>query len=419
VIVAVRTLSHSVIMVRPVINMSTRNTELSIKTLKLSYDTKSNIRAPLVWERPTASLYDYHYEIDGLYYQPMVSYCKGREVGARRQVVDIPDRMMSNFDKRSYKLKNGEVDYEGFLTQCYQRRMKDVNSKKIHCANESVNRSKKSTDLGMARGSAMMRDKYLNQVQLMYTEKLARSGNMKGTTVEASGDSRSTRSQSVECAEVQGENKILASRRNDVRYGPAYERITVLDSERYNRGESVDFIPKTARARSEERAAVESASKMEQSSSSKMEQSSSSKTVRMVKMTNSSGEVSEEFFSDSKLAGESKRAAFMNKDYLVADNMKEFLKVRKGELEKKAYVAATEAPLYQDNTVSKALVDVKKRVKKEGDKYVVSQTQIGDLNFNYRGRTNDQVGKVEKAFIRSTMYAQPKLPNFDVGYDIV
>jgi hypothetical protein len=58
-------------------------------------------------------------------------------------------------------------------------------------------------------------------------------------------------------------------------------------------------------------------------------------------------------------------------------------------------------------------------VKKEGDKYLVNQTQIDDLKFNSRGRTTDQVGKVEKAFIRSTMYNQPKLPNFDVGYDIV
>eukprot|EP00091_Calanus_sinicus_P019644 TRINITY_DN499_c0_g1_i12.p1 TRINITY_DN499_c0_g1~~TRINITY_DN499_c0_g1_i12.p1 ORF type:complete len:417 (-),score=129.96 TRINITY_DN499_c0_g1_i12:387-1604(-) len=405
-------------MVRPVVNLSNRGTELSIATLKLSYDTKSNIRAPLVWEKPTASLYDYHYEIDGLYYQPMVSYCMGREVGARRQVVDIPDRILSNYDKRSYKLKNNEVDYEGFLTQCYQRRMKDVNSKKIRCANESVLRSKKTTDLGMARGSAMMRDKYLNQVQLMYTEKLARAGNIKGTTVENSGDARSTRSQSVECEEIKGENRILAKKRNDVRYGPAYERITVLDSERYNRGESVDFLPKT-RARSEERAGVVSASKMEQSSSSMMEQSSSSKTVRMVKMTNSSGEVSEEFFSDSQFAGEKKKAAFMNKDYLVADNMNEFLEVRKSELEKKAANVAPEAVLYQDNTYSKALVDVRKRVKKEGDKYLVNQTQIDDLKLNYRGRTTEQVGKVEKAFIRSSMYNQAKLPDFDVGYDVV
>ena len=70
----------------------------------------------------------------------------------------------------------------------------------------------------------------------------------------------------------------------------------------------------------------------------------------------------------------------MNKDYLVADNMKEFLKVRKDELEKKA--AVSEAPLYQDNTYSKAIVDVNQRVKKERDNYAVNQTQIDDLKFN-------------------------------------
>ena len=56
-------------MVRPVINLSNRATETEIKTLKLSYDNQSNIHAPLVWEKPSAAVYDYHYEIDGLYYQ--------------------------------------------------------------------------------------------------------------------------------------------------------------------------------------------------------------------------------------------------------------------------------------------------------------------------------------------------------------
>merc|ERR1719147_250923 len=153
----------------------------------------------------------------------MISYCISRAAGARRKVVDVPDRILSNYDKRSYKLKNNEVDYEGFLSKTYQRRMKDV-------------RSKKTTDLGMARGSAMMRDKYLNQVQMMYTEKLAREGKMKGLEVENFGGERSTRSQSVEC-DVRGENKLLSRKRNDARYGPAYERITTLESEQYNRGE--------------------------------------------------------------------------------------------------------------------------------------------------------------------------------------
>ena len=57
----------------------------------------------------------------------------------------------------------------------------------------------------------------------MYTEKLVRAGNIKRTTVQNSGDNRSTRSRStrsVECEEVKVENKILAKRR----FGPAYDR---------------------------------------------------------------------------------------------------------------------------------------------------------------------------------------------------
>jgi len=396
-------------MVRPVVRVSNHSTEMEIKTLKLSYDNQTNVRAPMVWEKPTAGLYDYHYEIDGLYYQPMISYCMGRSAGARRKVVDIPDRIMSNYDKRSYKLKNDEVDYEGFLTQSYQRRMKDINSKKIHCANESIQRSKKTTDLGMARGSAMIRDKYLNQVQMMYTEKLARSGKMKGLVVENFGSDgdRMTRAQSVEC-EVRGENKLLSKRRNDARYGPAYERITVLDSEQYNRGEIDSFLPEaTRRAVSEERAVVEDAF------ASKTEETSS-KTVRIV---NTSGDVSEEY---SHTEGGSNKKALMNRDYLTADNMNEFLKVRDAEQVKKEAVAVgPEASLYLDATYSKAIKDVRNRVKRQGNTCLNPKPQIDDLKLNYRGKTMDQVGNVEKAFIRSTMYNKPSIPDIDVGYDVI
>merc|ERR1712098_1007080 len=131
--------------------------------------------------------------------------------GARRKVVDVPDRILSNYDKRSYKLKNNEVDYEGFLSKTYQRRMKDVNSKKIHCANEKIQRSKKTTELGLARGSAMMRDKYLNQVQSMWFEKQAREGRF------ASREEQARRSQSADYEPRQGENKLLSRQRNDGR----------------------------------------------------------------------------------------------------------------------------------------------------------------------------------------------------------
>jgi len=400
-------------MVRPVVRASNRATEMEIKTLKLSYDTQTNVRAPMVWEKPTAGLYDYHYEIDGLYYQPMISYCIGRSAGARRKVVDIPDRILSNYDKRSYKLKlDDDVDYEGFLSKTYQRRMKDVNSKKIHCANESMQRSKKTTDLGMARGSAMMRDKYLNQVQMMYTEKLAREGKMKGLEVENFGSdkNRSTRSQSVEC-EVRGENKLLSRKRNDARYGPAYERITTLESEQYNRGEFDSFLPAAPRrAVSQERGVVRESAAAEVAETT-------TKTVRVVKTTNTAGEVSEEF---SNSEGVNKRASLINRDYLKADNMNEFLKVRNTEqLMKEAVADGPAAPLFYDVTFSKAIKDVRNRVKKEGNKCVMPKTQIDDLKFNYRGKTMDRVGAVEKAFIRSTMYNKASIPDIDVGYDVI
>ena len=33
--------------------------------------------------------------------QPMINYCVEREEGGERRVVDLPDRLMSNFDKRA------------------------------------------------------------------------------------------------------------------------------------------------------------------------------------------------------------------------------------------------------------------------------------------------------------------------------
>jgi len=401
-------------MVRPVINVSNRATEFEIKTLKLSYDTQSNIRAPMVWEKPTANLYDYHYEIGGLYYQPMVSYCMSRENGGGRKIVDIPDRIMSNFDKRSYKLSKDECDYEDFLTKCYQRKIRDTHKKTIHCANEGVMRSKKNTELGMLRGSAMMRDKYLNQVQLMYTEKLARGGNMKGMIVEAGEDSRARRSQSVEACEAsRDENRMLATKRNDARYGPSYERVTVLDSERYNKGQDVDFInARSIRAKSVEASAAEA--------SSSMEQSSSSKTVRVVKMSSGTGENIEEFFTDNKEASESNRKSFVNKDFLAADNMREFLDARNTErLKKEAMSVKSAAPLYPDTTYSKAKYDVNRRIKMEGDKLLPSKSQISDIKYNFRGRTIGEIGSFEKSVIRAEMYKRPAIPDFDVGYDIV
>ena len=108
---------------------------------------KESLRAPTIWEKPASAMYDYHNQISGLYYQvsqeqvtsgsfnmllsiiqrivlykldkhrdiylhfqllrklsifqPMIKYCIGREKGQERSVVDMPDRLQSNYDKRS------------------------------------------------------------------------------------------------------------------------------------------------------------------------------------------------------------------------------------------------------------------------------------------------------------------------------
>ena len=56
-------------MVRPVLKFDNRSTEMEIKALKLSSECKDNLRAPAIWEKPTAAIYNYHYDIAGLYYQ--------------------------------------------------------------------------------------------------------------------------------------------------------------------------------------------------------------------------------------------------------------------------------------------------------------------------------------------------------------
>ena len=56
-------------MVRPVVKLNNRSIEMEIKALKLSSDMKDNLRAPIVWEKPSNSTYEYNYDCQGLYYQ--------------------------------------------------------------------------------------------------------------------------------------------------------------------------------------------------------------------------------------------------------------------------------------------------------------------------------------------------------------
>lgn len=84
------------------------------------------------------------------------------------------------------------------------------------------------------------------QLQLMYTEKLAKTGQMHGMVVEDIGEEEDEGREERDALKAEQEkyfaNKMLAKKKHDGRYGPSYERIIVLDSDRYNMGQEVDFL---------------------------------------------------------------------------------------------------------------------------------------------------------------------------------
>jgi len=377
-------------MVRPVVKFDNRSTEMEIKALKLSSECKDNIRAPAIWEKPTAAVYNYHYEIGGLYYQPMIRYCMEREAGMERRRVDLPDRLQSNYDKRSYRIKEEKPRYADVLVQLYQKRLKSNNTKSIHVAYEGAKMSKDSTDLGVVTNSGSMRDKYMSQLQLMYTEKLAKTGQMHGMVVEDNNvEEEDQDREEKEAIKAEQEkyfaNKMLAKKKQDARYGPSYERIIVLDSDRYNMGQEVDFL-EGCRGK----AVVSDEAKMRQ-------------VYQKVEQT------------------EQIKKSSLNPDYLTADNMSEFLAVNNAEL-RAAAKPKEEKPvnaIWRDTTLSRAAHDVKNKVKNAGNSMLPQKPSIDDMNFNYRGRKVEDIGNFERAFVRCDMYKKPALPDFDVGYDVV
>lgn len=144
-----------------------------MKTLKVSSETLNELRTPFVWSRPRGRLYDYHNEIGGLYYQPMIRYICSREAGGQREIVTLPSRTQSNYDRIVYRRRQDEEDLQEFLTMYYAKRLKDVNSKTVHVKNELMRWSKDPKSLNMVRGSANIRDRYLCKLQLLHTENQA------------------------------------------------------------------------------------------------------------------------------------------------------------------------------------------------------------------------------------------------------
>jgi len=371
--------------------------KFALKTLKVSNDTLNSNRAPIIWNRPTAGLFDYHYDVAGLYYQPMINYCVEREEGGARRVVDMPDRLMSNFDKRAYTRGPDEGDYDKFLTMMYQRRAKDKHAKSIHVANERWSHSKANTTLNTIRGADNARDRYLCQIQLLQTGRVAqgrqlgagsssgyhyemrRSGGAGGEEIEYEYEERGRRSVSAE--------PILQKKPSDPRYGPGFERVSKYQSR-----------PLSAGGSGLELVGIK-------------EPQLPSHTVDYVgKKTEEACQRYEEYVE--------KKA--MDQSFMEADTVDDFLKhqaniqhMRELADRKKEY-----KPLYNDTSYVRALGDVQKRVKESG-KYEGMQKPLDDINIFYRRRRVEDIGAYEKAAIRARMYKGETLPDFDVGYATV
>ena len=235
----------------------------------------------------------------------------------------------------------------------------------------------------------------------MYTEKLAKKGQLQGMVVENTEDEDDSEREirAAERAEEEKHfaNRMLSAKKNDARYGPLFERIVVLDSEKYNMGVEVDFL--------------EDCRGKKQVTESGAAQEKISKSSRKIKTVN--GEVVEE--TDGTLG-----RSFINRDYLDADNMSQFLAVNATELAAADVTEDKAAPtVYRDTTLSRAQHDVKNRVKGAGNRMLPQKLSITDMNFNYRGRKVEDIGNFERAFVRCDMYKKPALPDFDVGYDVV
>ena len=193
-------------------------------------------------------------------------------------------------------------------------------------------------------------------------------------------------------------NKMLSCHKEDRRYGPSFDRITVLDSERYNRGEEVDFLKGCYNP---------SIKKSEASGIDGV-----SETVKIVRTVN--GKVVE----DSCNSLESK--TYVNPGHLEADTMLQFLNVSAKEMQDAGQITERELPpMYRDTTLSRAAQDVKLRVKEAGNKLLPKKPAIKEMNYNYNEKKIEKIGRFERAFVRSTMFKKPALPDFDVGYDCV
>jgi len=403
-------------MVRPSVTAKTRDSQYELKTLKLSQNTLGTLRKPMVWSRPDSGLYDYHYEIGGLYYQPMISYCIEREEGGARRKVEVPDRLMSNYDKRAYQLTPDQCDYEGFLTMMYARKIKDANKKTVHCANEMYTKSKKNTELNLIRAASNYRDNYICQLQLQHTGNVAKERNLlqKASKIQdVESNLMRARSRSQEREVVDQEEQRMVTRRahsqekeikreryvnRDGRYGPGFVKITSAAED-----ESMKkwLSPMSTTSLDKEVDSTESSSVV-------------TKTSRVVRTY--SGELG----GEEVIKKETSTDSSVNKKFLEAETMKDLLRVWKDDQKKNLIIVEEEDKKndFKDTAYVQALKDVKHRVREAG-KGPNELPHAEDMKYFFGDKKAEKIGVYTKAQIHTNMYTASRLPDFDVGYDTI
>jgi len=397
-------------MVRPSIDAKARCSQYELKTLKISKDTLEQVRKPFCWSRPNSGLYDYHYEIGGLYYQPLVRYCMDRVKGGARRQVDMPDRMQTNFDKRAYQLTPDACDYEGFLTDMYVRRMRDENRKTIHCANELYTKSKENTILNDVTNAAQYRDKYVCQIQLQHTGNVAKEENLLRKKASWSQEEMEMMSKKGrETSEEKEQKMIRLGIHKDARYGPGFKKVSSIKTQELDWDPLGEFFPTSK---------VEEAVSDEEQGMTNLKQSTSTETVttssskKIVKTV--SGQVTEER-SDTR-GGK----PMVTKELLEADNMKDWLRIRHEEDRSQGKYAVKDVkPMYIDTGYAKALDEVKERVKRAGVDPGTKIVTAKNFNYFFGDRKAEDIGSYTKAAIHTNMYTMEKIPEFDVGYDTI
>merc|ERR1711874_612894 len=237
----------------------------------------------------------------------------------------------------------------------------------------------------MGRSSANDRDRYLCQVQFIYTGKLSSeqqqgvgSGGLKeeGEDVEDRGR-RSVSAEPARCGQPA-----------DNRYGPDFEKKTQYYSKYLNKGGSAFALvglPEPVEPLKPDIPALEN----------------------------------KKIASAASQYSSYQREREEDRPMVEAPTIREFLKVdsqrrkERDEANRKEY-----KPLYNDTSYIKAHKDVQRNVKNAGKSEDALITKE-DINLNFRRRGLNEIGKYEKAVIHSEMYKDPNIPEFDIGYDTV